>query len=175
MEQTVTTTTTKGLVLGLLLVVLGIVIYFSGIDVNGPVKWISLVVFILGIVWSVYSYGKELNYNSTFGNYFAHGFKVTALVTVIMIIYIILLVLLFPEFKEKGIEQGRKAMQEQNKLTKEQIDSYMTGMSKFFMVIVVATTLFMYIIMGALASLVGAAITKKEPNPIKNVPNQPLQ
>lgn len=174
MEQPVTTTTTKGLILGLALVVLGIVTYFSGVDVNGPVKWVLLLVYVIGIMWSVFSYGKQINYNSSFGNYFAHGFKVTAIVTVIMIVYIIVLVLLFPEFKENGIAQGKKAMQEQNKLSQEQMDAWVKGMSKFFMVIVVGTTLLMYIIMGALSSLVGAAITKKDPNPILGMPNQPM-
>lgn len=171
MAQNVTTTTTKGLTIGLILVVLGLVIYFLKIDINGPVKWVGYVVFIGGIIWSVNSYGKQINYNSTFGNYFAHGFKVSALVTAILIIYIVIFNLLFPDFKEMAIDQSRKAMVEQN-VPQEQMQKGLEITKKFFMVFVVGGTLVIYLIVGAISSLVGAAITKKEPNNFDNDVNK---
>jgi len=173
MEQTVTTTTTtKGLVIGLILIILALVTYFAKIKVNGPVQWIGYAVFIGGIIWSVNSYGKQINYNSTFGNYFAHGFKVSALVTAILIIYIIIFIVLFPDFKENAIEEARKSMQEKNNLTPEQISQGLEVTRKFFMVFLVGGTLIGYLIFGSLASLIGAAITKKEPNKFVDDVNQ---
>ena len=163
MEQTITTSTTKGIVIALILVVLALVTYFLDIKVNGPLQWIGYAIFIGGITWSVMSYGRQVNYNSTFGNYFAHGFKVAALVTAIMIIYIIVFVLLFPDFKEKAIAEARKSMQSKNNLTEEQIKTGLEMTRKFFMVFLVGGTLIGYLLFGALASLVGAAVTKKEP------------
>jgi hypothetical protein len=171
MEQNVISTTTKGLVIGLILVVLGLVIYFLKIDINGPIKWIGYIVFIGGIIWSVTSYGKQINYNSTFGNYFAHGFKVSALVTAILIIYIVVFNLLFPDFKEMAIEQSRKAMIEKN-IPQDQMQKALDITQKFFMVFVVGGTLVVYLIVGAISSLVGAAITKKEPNNFVDGNNQ---
>ena len=167
MEQKITTTTTKGVVIGLILFVLNLAIYFANIDINGPIKWIGYIIFIGGIIWSIYSYGKQINYNATFGNYFAHGFKVSALVTAITIIALIILITVFPDFKEKGVEATRKAMQQNKDLTQEQVSQYVEGFSKFFMVIIIGGTLLVYLITGALSSLVGAAITKKEPNQIR--------
>ena len=172
MEQTVTSTSTKGMVIGLILIILALVTYFADIKVNGPVQWFGYAVFVGGIIWSVYSYGKQINYNATFGNYFAHGFKVAALVTAILIIYIIVFVFIFPEFKEKAIDEARKSMQEKNNLTPDQIAQGLDITRKFFMVFLVGGTLIGYIIFGALASLVGAAITKKEPNKIIDDVNQ---
>ncbi len=172
MEQTVTSTTTKGLVIGLILILLALVMYFGNIDVNGPVKWLGYIIYFLGIIWSVYSYGKQINYNSTFGNYFAHGFKVSALVTAIMIIYIIIFITLFPDFKEKAIDEARKGMQANKDLSQEQISQFVEGTRKFFMVILIGGTLLIYIISGALSALVGAAITKKEPGQIPGNINQ---
>jgi len=172
MEQTVTSTSTKGTVIGLMLIILALVTYFADIKVNGPVQWFGYAVFVGGIIWSVYSYGKQINYNATFGNYFAHGFKVAALVTAILIIYIIVFVFIFPEFKEKAIDEARKSMQEKNNLTPDQITQGLDITRKFFMVFLVGGTLIGYIIFGALASLVGAAITKKEPNKIIDDVNQ---
>ncbi len=174
MEQNVTSTTTKGLVIGLVLVVLGLLIYFLKIDINGPVKWIGYIVFIGGIIWSVNSYGKQINYNSTFGNYFAHGFKVSALVTAILIIYLVIFNLLFPDFKEIAIEQSRKAMIEK-KIPEDQMQKALDITGKFFMVFVVGGTLVVYLIVGAISSLVGSAITKKEPNNFVDGSNQTNQ
>lgn len=172
MEQAVTSTTTKGLVIGLILVMLALVTYFTNIEVNGPAQWIGYAVFIGGVIWSVYSYGKQVEYNSTFGNYFAHGFKVAALVTAIMIIYIVIFIVLFPDFKEKALDKARVAMREKNNMTEEQMTQAMEWTKKFFMVFLIGATLLGYIIFGAIAALVGAAVTKKQPNKFAGDINQ---
>ena len=92
MEQTITPVSTKGIVIALLLIIFSLATYFLDIDTNGPFKWVGMIIFLIGIVWSVMAYGKQLNYNGTFGNYFAHGFKVSALVTAIMIIFMVVFI-----------------------------------------------------------------------------------
>ncbi|HEV2830736.1 MAG TPA: DUF4199 domain-containing protein, partial [Hanamia sp.] len=112
------------------------------------------------------------NYNATFGNYFSHGFKVAALVTAIMIIYFIIFILLFPEFKEKAIDEARKSMQEKNNLNEEQIKAGLDMTRKFFMAFLIGGTLVGYLFFGALSALIGAALTKKEPNKFAGDINQ---
>lgn len=172
MQQNITSTTTKGVVIALILIVLALVTYFGNIDINGPVKWVGYIVFVAGIIWAVNSYGKQINYNATFGNYFAHGFKVSALVTAIMIIYIVIFISVFPDFKEKAIDEARKRMHEKNNLTEEQITQGIEWTRKFFMVFVIGATLLGYLIFGALSALIGAAITKKEPGQLTSDINQ---
>lgn len=164
MEQTITPVSTKGIVIALLLIIFALASYFLDIDTNGPFKWVGMLIFLIGIVWSVMSYGKQINYNATFGNYFAHGFKVSALVTAIMIIFMIVFVIMFPDFKEKAMDQARKAMVEQNKLTEEQISQALEISRKFFTVFLIGGTLLGYLIFGVIAALIGAAVTKKQPN-----------
>ncbi len=171
MQQNVTSTTTKGIVIGLILVILGLAIYFANMDINGPIKWVGYVVFIGGIIWSVMSYGKQISYNATFGNYFSHGFKVAAIVTVILIIYVVIFNLLFPDFKEMAIEEARKSMMKKN-LTPDQINQGLDVTRKFFMVFVIGGTLIGYLLFGAISALIGAAVTKKEPNKIVEDINQ---
>jgi drug/metabolite transporter (DMT)-like permease len=164
MQQTITPTSTKGILIALVLIVLALVTYFLDLQPNGPLQWVGYAIFLGGIIWSVMSYGKQMDYNSGFGNYFAHGFKVAALVTAIMIIYVILFIFIFPDFKEKAIDQARKSMQEKNTLTQEQINAGLELTRKFFMVFLIGGTLLGYLFFGALASLIGAAVTKKDPN-----------
>ncbi|MEP6628034.1 MAG: DUF4199 domain-containing protein [Ginsengibacter sp.] len=164
MEQPITTTSAKGVVIALILVVLSLAAYFLDMKANGPLQWLGYVVFIGGIIWSVMSYGKQINHNSTFGNYFAHGFKVGALVTAIMIIFTVAFVFIFPDIKEKAIDEARKSMESKNNLTQEQITAGLDMTRKFFMVFLVGGTLLGYLFFGALAALIGAGVTKKEPN-----------
>jgi len=163
MEQNITSATTKGLLIALILIILELATYFANIEINGPAQWLGFAVFIGGIIWAVYSYGKQLHYNSTFGNYFAHGFKVAALITAIMIIYIIIFIVLFPDFKEKALDEARIAMRKNSKLTEAEMTQAMELSRKFFMIALVGATLLRYIIAGALCALIGAAVTKKQP------------
>lgn len=167
MEQTVTTSTTKGIVISLILIVFALVIYFLNLNANAGLQYITYAIFIAGIIWSVYYYGKQIDHNSTFGNYFAHGFKIAAIVTVIMIIYIVIFVNLFPDVKDKAMEAARKSMESKGQMTQEQITQALNITQKFFMVFLIGATLLGYLIFGALASLIGAGITKKNPRPIE--------
>lgn len=167
MEQEITTSSTKGIVISLILIVIALITYFLDINNNSYTQYISFAIFIIGIIWSVNNYGNQIDHNSTFGNYFAHGFKIAALVTAIMIIYVVVFVYLFPDVKEKGMEAARKSMQEKGKLSQEQINQSMEFTKKFFMVFVIAGTLLGYLIFGAIAALIGAAVTKKNPRPIE--------
>ncbi|MEO9020517.1 MAG: DUF4199 domain-containing protein [Ginsengibacter sp.] len=163
MEQKITTPATKGIAIALILIVLSLITYFMDLDQNKAMQYAGYIIFIVGIVWSVSSYGKQIDYNSTFGNYFAHGFKVTAIVTAIMIIFLVLFVNLFPEMKEKGMEAARKSMEERGGMTQEQINQALSFSKKFFMVFVIGGSLIFYLFSGAIGALIGAGITKKDP------------
>lgn len=159
----ITSTSTKGIVIALILIVLMLATYFANIKVDGPVQYIGYAVFIGGIIWSVNIYGKQINYDATFGNYFAHGFKVSAVVTVLMIIYLLIFVNLFPDFKEQAIAQARLKINEKNNLTEDQISQALEFTRKFFMLFLIGGTLVGYLLVGAIASLIGAAVTKRQP------------
>lgn len=171
MEQTVTPVSTKGIIIALLLIVFALVSHFLGIKPASPLQYIGYVIFIGGIIWSILSYAKQINYNATFGKYFIHGFKVTALVTAIMIIFIIIFMYLFPEVKTNALDEASKSMNSQN-LTEEQKAQGLEVTRKFFGVLLVSGTLFGYLIVGSIISLIGAAITKKEPHNIAGDINQ---
>ena len=163
MEQPITSTSTKGVTIALIMIVLSLAIYFLDMH-NATLGWISYAIFFIGIILSISIYGKQINYNSGFGNYFTHGFKITALVTVIMIIFTAIFIIAFPEVKEKALEAQRETMEKMGTLTDDQMKKSAELTSKFFMVFTIGGTLLQYIILGTLAALVGAGITKKKPN-----------
>lgn len=163
MEQTITTPVTKGIAISLILIVIALATYFLDLSDNKAMQYIGYIIFIVAIIWSVNSYGKQINYNSTFGNYFAHGFKVSAIVTIFMIIFTVIFILLFPEIKEKGMETARKSMEAKGNMSQEQITQAIGITQKFFMVFVLGAALVFYLFFGAVGALIGAGITKRNP------------
>jgi NADH:ubiquinone oxidoreductase subunit 6 (subunit J) len=109
--------------------------------------------------------------NVTFGNVFADGFKTSAAVTAIMIVFtIISLKLLFPEMIDKALEQAQANMSKQNNMSEEQIETAMTMTKKFFIPFAIGGALIIYLLIGAIASLIGAAAAKKNPRDPFNQP-----
>jgi drug/metabolite transporter (DMT)-like permease len=169
MEKKVTTPVTTGLIISLVLIILGIIGYISGMDQQTWYRWISIILFIAGIIYACINYGKQLDNNVKFGDIFAFGFKTSAVVTCIMIVFIIVFVLIFPDIKEKAMDTARKQMEEKQQLSEEQIEAGLSFTRKSFMVFLVVGSLFLYLAAGAISALIGAAITKKEPvSPFQN-------
>lgn len=167
MEQKITTPITKGIVISLILIVLTLISYFMDLTQNKGMQWVGYIIFIAAIISSVYSYGKQIDYNSTFGNYFSHGFKVSAIVTLLIIIFTVIFILIFPDVKEKGMDAARKAMEAKH-MTPDLINQQMGIFQKFLIPIIIGTALVGYLLFGAIASLIGAGITKKNPHPFDN-------
>src|SRR4051812_35385038 len=115
MESKVTTPVVKGLIISLVLIVISIAIYFAGQTGNKSLGYIQYLVLLAGVIWGCVNYANQMNHNVTFGNVFAHGFKITAVVTVIVIAYTVLaLKVIFPEMVDKILEQTTTELEKQN-------------------------------------------------------------
>jgi hypothetical protein len=168
MQQKVITTTVKGFIIGLIMIVISIIASFMELQANSYFHWLGYGIFLVGVILSISQYGKQINYNSTFGNYFAHGFKVSALVTLMMIVFLVVFMTVFPEFKDKAMEEAKRGMAEKN-LSEDQIEQALNMTKKFFMVVLIGGALLGYMFCGAIASVIGAAITKKDPHPLQDI------
>ncbi len=163
MEPKVMSSTSKGLIIALILVVLSLIINFTGSEQTIWGRWLGLVILCAGIIWACISYGKQKEGNVTFGNVFGHGFKVTAVVTVVSILFTVIILLVMPDLKEKAMDNARIEMEKNPNMTESQIQQALDITSRMFMVIAIAVILFGYLIIGLIASLIGAAATKKNP------------
>jgi hypothetical protein len=153
-----------GLIIAAAIIVLAIIMNFAGNSGDASGGALNYIIIIGGLAYFVNRYGKETNYTATFGNLFSYGFKATAVFTIIFIAFLILFNLLFPEFKEKAMEMAQQRLEEQGKLNEDQIDQAVQMTKKYFWIFAIGGTMLMFIIIGAIGSLIGAAITKKRPN-----------
>ena len=171
MEKKATSTVIIGLVISLILIVISLVIYFTGMYTESWIQYLTSCIFLGAIIYAVINHGKETNNTATFGNLFGYGFKVAATVTVIMVLYTVLSMYIFPDVKAKFIEIARQKALENPGANESQIEQGMAMYEKNFTLFTVIGIIFWYLILGVVASLIGAAVTKKRPNatPFENV------
>lgn len=158
---------TAGLLIAAALIVYSIILNFAGLSNDPNFGYITYAILIIGLIVTIGIHAKAHDNRLTFGNLFAFGFKTTAVFTILFIVFIIIFNLLFPDMKEQGLEMAREKLEEQGKMTDSQIDDALEMGRKFFWVGVIGGTMLFFIILGAIGSLLGAAITKKKPvNPL---------
>jgi hypothetical protein len=167
-----------GIIIAGILVVYSIItsiIFGTGASGNPGSGWITYLVIIAGLIYFIHSYGKSRDFYAPFGDLFSYGFKATATFTFIFVIFIVLLSFAIPNLKEKAIEATRTALEKQGRLSDSDIENAMQLTNKFFWVFMIGGTMLGFVIIGAIGSLLGAAITKKRPyNPLEN-PYNPLE
>jgi|KBSSwiStaDraftv2_1062776.scaffolds.fasta_scaffold07158_11 NADH:ubiquinone oxidoreductase subunit 6 (subunit J) len=155
-----------GLIIGAIMVIFFLILQFTGLGQTPGVQWVGYVILISGLVIFINMYSKTMNGRVTFGNLFGYGFKITAVLTLIVIFFTVCFFLLFPDIKEKIFEITRQKMEERN-TPDDQIEKGLALWRKMFWVFTIGGTLLLYAIIGAIGSLLGAAITKKKPiNPV---------
>ncbi|MDR3715281.1 MAG: DUF4199 domain-containing protein [Puia sp.] len=164
MEKKITSHITKGLFIVLILALLDVVAGIWDFKLASWFRWIPTLVLFAAVIGSSIHYGSQNNYRVSFGDLFAYGFKTTAVVGCLLIFYTLLSIfVLFPETKEIALQQARSEMERDGKLTEEAINQGLSITRKFFVPFAIAGALFGTILVGALGSLVGAAVTRKNP------------
>ena len=171
MEKKPTSHFVAGLLISLILIIIFLAFYFTGNAFNrGPISWLPTLVFAAGIIYYIIQFSKAKDHNVTFGSCFSYGFKTTAIVAIVMSAFLLIFLFIFPEYKTEFVDFMTAEMEKSSsKLSDEQVEQSVEMMSKFFMVSAVGGGLFMNLVIGAIASLIGAAVAKKNPQtPFQN-------
>ncbi len=165
MEKKITSAVSFGVVLGLIMVVCSVILYFSGLYLKSWSQYIGLAIMVLGIIWGIMNYSKERDANVTFGNLFSLGFKISAVVLCITLAYTVLSNFIFPDAKEKIIEMAKEQAMAKPGADADQVEKGMNMFADHYTLFIVIGLIFWLLIVGVIASLIGAAIAKKNPHP----------
>lgn len=173
MENKITSHIVKGLILSAISIVFAVVMYVFNLYEKTYISWISQAVIFGGVIYSAILFANESNHNVTFGNVFAHGFKTTAVIIAITSLYTILATkFLFPDMVDMIISITRKELEKNPQMTDEMIEQATSMTKKFFLPFALGGAILGTGFIGAIASLIGAAVAKKNPNPFQdNVAN----
>jgi len=163
----------KGLLIALIVIILGIVGYFTGLGFSTTwYNWVVNLVLLAAIIIACIHFANQKQGFVTFGNVFLHGFKLSAVITIIMLVYTILaFTVLFPDMKEKIFEMQAAQMEKQG-VDSDKMEQATNAMKNFFWPITIGVTIFGTLIWGTIASLIGAAVAKKKKfNPLDQLPS----
>lgn len=153
-----------GLLIAALVILISIItMMLAGNTAQPGSGFVTYAAIIGGLILFINLYGKANNNQLTFGDLFSYGFKATAVYTVIFIGFLILFSLLYPDFKTNAIEATRVQMETQKGVTENQAEQSMAVMEEYFWVFAIGGTTLFFVIIGAIGSLIGAALTKKDP------------
>ena len=161
----------KGLIISLIIIVIGIAGYFSDLAFESWFNWVANGIFFLAIIFACIHFANQKEGYVNFGNIFLHGFKATLVATIVLLVYSLLAMnVLFPEMKEKIFEMQQAEMEKRD-MPEEQMETAMNMMKKYFMLFMVLGVIFGNLIIGCIASLLGAAFSKKNRvNPLDQLP-----
>jgi len=149
-----------GLIIGAIMIIFSLVVEFAGLQQVKGIPLIGYGIIMACLILFISIYGKAMNNQVTFGNLFSYGFKTTAVLMLTMILFTIIFFLLFPDIKEKLFESARQKMEEKIMPEDEIMDKLSIG-KKMFWPLTIGSIALVYAVVGAIASLIGAAITKK--------------
>ena len=156
------------LIAGIVIVLSMVMMLFTKSTSNPGSGGVTYLVIIAGLILFINLYAKAKDNYVSFGELFSYGFKATAVYTVIFIGFLLLFSVLFPDFKANAIEAVRTEMENQKNYNEDQADKAIAMMEKYFWVFAIGGTMLGFVIVGAIGSLIGAAITKKRPvNPFE--------
>ena len=173
MEKKTLSNTNAGLILFMVMAVYTLILNLSNLQSNSALSWLSYLIVIGGISIFVIRYAKDREGNVTFGNLFGYGFKICAILTVFYIVFMVLFYLIFPEYKEQLLEVAtQKAIERAKGDDTENVLKGMEMFKRFFWVGLIAGIMFSFALLGAIGSLIGAALSKKNPNTFQRDINQ---
>jgi Protein of unknown function (DUF4199) len=161
----------KGLMLSLVLIVVDLIGGFAHLRFESWFKWLSTFTAMIAIIVFCIQYAKREVDGVTFGNVFGYGFKISLVVSIIMVVYTLLSFnVIFPELTDQILTKTRTDLQATGKLTDDQIDTQVAMTKKFMQPGILSIFVFLAtLFFNTIAALLGAAFAKKtDPDVFKN-------
>jgi hypothetical protein len=135
---------------------------FLNIDPNSPLKYLTYLPFVIFLILTQIEFKTQLGGFLTFGEGFSAGFRYALFTGLLVAVFVYLYcAILSPAVFDKAIEASRAQMEAKNMST-EQIDKGMDIAKKWGPIMGAFGTAIVYPLIGAIISLITAAIFKKE-------------
>ena len=153
-----------GAITGGILILFSVILIITDQLQNQKLGYVSFALMILALVFFIRDYAKSKDNVVSFGELFSFGFKASAFATILLLAFQVIYNLAFPEMQDKMMEITREKILEQNPQTPDdQVEMALSFTKKFFWPFIIGGTILSTLIMGAIGSLIGAAVTKKNP------------
>ena len=144
-------------------VILTFALQFLNIEATSPVQYVKYLFFIGFLFLGQKEFKDQLGGFITFGQAFVEGLLFSVFLGIMVAVFTFIYIqYLNPHFLDQAMAAQQEKMSQQGNLSSEQIDNAMVIARKYGAVFGAVGVLFMSPILGAIISLIGAAIFKKE-------------
>ena len=153
-----------GFIAGFIGVLTSLVLYFTNQEYTSLLKWLPIIFMIVVIIVGQQQMAKSnSNYLISFGTLFKAGMVITLITAIFMVVYFVIYAnFIEPNFIDKILDISRAEMAKKG-LSEEQTEAAIEISKKFMSPIFMAVMSFISnFVIGAIASVIGAAIYKKE-------------
>ncbi|HZI00540.1 MAG TPA: DUF4199 domain-containing protein [Flavisolibacter sp.] len=151
-----------GLIVAGVAVIFSLLLSVTGAEGSRGLGLLNYIIIIAALAFLIVQYGKANRNQMSFGELFGYGFKATAIYTLIFLIFLAIMVVMSPDMKQKTLEVARVEMEKQGR-TDAEIDQAINIADRYYMVGLLGGSVFMLVLIGTIGSLIGAAVTKKNP------------
>ena len=128
--------------------------------------WLVEIPFFVGILLNAGAYSRANNNYVTFGSVFKSCFMAVLIVMVVRLAWIPVSDHLFPHMKEQALASMREKMAKNPSANDEQVDMMTNMFTKFWGLIVIFGVVIGTLFMGAIYSVIAAAVVKKDGMPM---------
>lgn len=151
----------KGIIIAAVLIVIYFVLLRSN-TANSFMKVLPTLLLAMGVAISCLLFAKQMDGKVKFVEIFRHGFKTAAVITFFLVIYFFVdIKYIAPPLSQQEIEAAARAIQQRDSLMPNEAHERAVEASKKIWMLVVAGTIFVSIISGAVGSVIGALLAKK--------------
>ncbi len=142
-------------------------IQFAKLDLNSPVKYLGYIPFLTCLFLTQKEFKAQLGGYITFNQGFGAGFRYAVFNGLMLAVFTYLYcAILSPDVFAKSLEVARAGMVQKG-MSDDQIEKGMSIATKYGPIFGAFGVAIGYAVIGALVSLIGAAIFKKEKSPLQ--------
>ncbi len=152
----------KGFITAILMIAVSLGIYFGKGNFNNNWQYLTYILYVSGILWTLISYKKQQQQPLKFKEYFAQGFKCFIVVTFLMVIFTWVFLWFNPGMKEEMATLMKKEMLDSKSLTPAEIEEKISNAKRMFVPALLMSAIFGYLVIGALFTSIAAAFLSQK-------------
>ena len=154
----------KGLITGTVMVAMALFFFYVlKQPFESNVQYIIYGIYSAGIIWAVLDFKKTATGTEKFKDYFAAGFKMFVIVTLIMVLFVFIFFYFNPQIRDAKFTENTKLLLQEGNHTPAEIEKNSAQMKSIFLPMMLGITTFAYLFLGALiTSLTAAFVSQKK-------------
>lgn len=153
--------TKKGVIISLLLIVIQLIsFYILGNPVKSKWQILIYITYAIGLIWVVAAARFQMQH-SHIKSLFSEGFKAFIVVTLVTTFFTFIFYKLNPQICEIGIAENNLLIMKQGNKTPAEIAENSEQFRSIFIPMMLATNIFIHLVIGAITSMICAGIFSK--------------